>query len=270
MKNINIKSVLLTGLMILGVSFVSNAQKRMWENRTYNFTVTSNAGNTYLWTTPGLPGTLTVNNSSPTPTTSSLDISFAKNISAPAAVSATLRLTETDSNTTCSRDNDLTLQIFSEPTFSAMSPQTVCNGAVTIPSTITITASNFNDFKPITGATGNLTLTYQLYDTSGAAVSGTGSTGTVTLPVGSTATVNTVDLDATQRNNLQSLLNSQTTTGTYSLRISAVTTNPTTPVSTEAGAVNSSYFIAGNASLLKIIDLILNNRPALNAITPTN
>jgi hypothetical protein len=266
MKNINIKSVLLTGLMILGVSFVSNAQKRMWENRTYNFTVTSNAGNTYLWTTPGLPATLTVNNS--TPTTSSLDISFAS--SSASAVSATLRLTETDTTTTCGRDNDLTLQIFSEPTFTAMSRQTICNGAVTIPSTITITASNFNEFKSITGTTGNLTLTYQLYGPSGAAVSGTGSTGTVTLPVGSTATVNTVDLDATQRNNLQSLLNSQTTTGEYSLRISAVTTNPTTPVSTEAGAVNSSYFIAGNASLLKIIDLILNNRPALNAITPTN
>ncbi len=266
MKNINIKSVLLTGLMILGISFLSNAQKRMWENRTYNFAVTNNVGNTFAWSTPSLSGSLTP--SSTGAATNSLNISF--NSTSATAVTQTLRLTETDGTTSCGRDNDLTVQVYAEPTFTAMTPSSLCAGTGNIPSTITITSLNFNDIKPITGTTGDLTLTYQLYDPSGTIVTGTGSTGTVTLPVGSSATVNTVDLSGAQRNALETLVQAQTTTGAYTLRISAVTTTPTTPVATEAGAVNSSYFINANATSLTIITLTLSNRPALNAITPTN
>ncbi|OYU96212.1 MAG: hypothetical protein CFE21_07320 [Bacteroidetes bacterium B1(2017)] len=264
MKNINTKLVLLIGLMVLGFTQIANAQKKMWEGKSYNFGVTNNAPNTYLWSTTGLASGLTVTTSTGSATTS-FDITFSN--SNTTSATGTLRLTETATGS-CSRDNDLTVTVFPYPEFSAMSATNFCAASATLPSSVTITSSNFANIKGVTANGNSLTIGYQLYDGTNTPILTAGASGTVSLTTGASASTSTVNLSGTQRTDLLTVLGGLSA-GTYTLRVSSVTTNPAT-VATEAGSVVSGYFVSGNASVLDILSITINSVPSANTITPTN
>lgn len=260
MKNINNKLILLIGLMVFAFSNVAQAQKKMWEGKSYNFAVTNNAGNSYAWTTSGLASGLTVTTSSGA-SSNSYNVTF-DNSNASTGVGGTLNLRETNAST-CYNDNTLNVVVYNNPTFTAMTAANFCNGNASALTSVNIKLANFSEVKGITGNGDSLTLNYEVYS-AGISVGGAGS---IKILTGSSAATDNVSLSASQLATLQTFLNTQGA-GSYSVVITGVSTFPTTPVTTEAGAVNSTYFTSNPN--VKVIDITINAVPAANAITPTN
>jgi hypothetical protein len=145
-----------------------------------------------------------------------------------------------------------------------MTAANFCTNSASSLSAVNIKLANFSDVKGITANGDSLTLNYEVYS-GGVSVGGAGS---IKILTGATASTDNVNLSASQLATLQTFLNTQAA-GSYSVVITGVSTFPTTPLATEAGAVNSTYFTA-NPTLVKVIDITINAVPAANAITPTN
>lgn len=233
-KNSTIKAALFI-LVFSTISFMAQAQKNMWTGKSYVFNIdaTINSSSTIVWNeTTFSAGTLTAGSEVLSGTRNSIYTNTFTNTS---AVVQTCSLTVTETVTSCDKVNSLNLSVFPTPTFTANSTLTSCAGLGSAPGTLDAVVANFTNIKGITANGNNFTLTYQLYDGSNVAVSG--ATGTLTLAAGPSASTGTVTLSGAQIAALYTILNAQAA-GTYNLKISAFST-PTTPTSTEAGAVTA-------------------------------
>jgi hypothetical protein len=215
MKNINNKLILLIGLMVFAFSNVAQAQKKMWEGKSYNFKVSNNAGNSYTWTTPVLASGLTVTASSVTADTS-YNVTF-NNSNAGTGVSGTLNLKETTTSS-CYKDNTLGVEVYNNPTFTAMSAANFCTSSASSLSAVNIKLANFSEVKGITANGDSLTLNYEVYNSLGVSVGGAGS---IKILTGAAATTDNVNLSASQLATLQTFLNTQAA-GSYSIVITGV------------------------------------------------
>lgn len=232
--NLNFKTSILFIVLFL-VSFLANAQKKMWTGKSYNFNIrdTTNPGSTITWSDTLLVSGLTRTIGTPSGTRGSVyDVTFTN--STTTSKTGTLRVSET-SIASCATTNSLGIEVFPLPTLDSTASN-FCATLATV-SALNVTISNFAQIKGITANSNNFTFTYQLYDGSNVAVAGAGSSGTLTLTAGPSATVSSVSLSAGQLTSLSSIINAQSA-GTYKLKINAFQT-PLTPTSTEAGAVTS-------------------------------
>lgn len=235
--NLNFKTSILFIVLFL-VSFLANAQKKMWTGNSYVFNINSatNVTSTIAWDETNIPTGLTAGTEVLSGTRNSIYTNTFTNSIATSKV-CSLSVAETVSG--CVTTNTLGLEVFATPTFTSYSAITFCAGLGTAPGTLNATISNFTDIKSVTANANNFTLTYQLYDNTNTAVTGTGSTGTLTLAAGPSASTAAVTLSAGQLSSLYTLLNGQVA-GSYSLKIKAFTTPVTSPIpDLEAGAVAS-------------------------------
>jgi hypothetical protein len=226
--NLNFKTSILFTVLLL-VSFLANAQKKMWTGKSYNFTINNatNVGSTKAWTLQGLQG-VNLTGGSTTTNTNSYTNTFT--LTGSTALTDTLQVSETLTN--CVTTNKLGITVFPLPILDSSITNTSCATQASIPTTLAAKVNNFSTVKSITSS--NFTLTYQLYDGSNNPISGI--TGTLTLPAG-TASVDSISLSTLQIGDLYTYLNNPSTSvGTYKLKINNFQT-PLTPTSTEAGAV---------------------------------
>lgn len=268
MRNINNKLVLLIGLMVFAFSNVVNAQttppKRMWENRTYNLKVTKSLGSTYTWSLPTLGSGLSIVSGSDTATNNSFTDSsvFTLKItnSNASSASGSLQLREFNSSL-CYNDNSLALSVFPMPAFTApITPDfSYCEGlTLTTTGNINITPSNYSSFSGIT--TGSIVVYYQLFNSSGTAISGTAGSGTLSSGTLSFTT-----------STLSAALSTSLTAGDYYLTITGVSTNPTASTQAyAAGEINIANSTEFAASDRRVVHIKVNAVPAANTITPTN
>lgn len=235
MKNFSKIKAALYILVFSSISFLAQAQKNMWTGNSYVFNIdaTVNSGSSIAWNeTTFSAGTLTAGSEVLSGTRNSV---YTNTFTSTSAVVQTCSLTVTETVTSCDKVNTLSLSVYPTPTFTANSTLTSCAGLGSAPGSLNAVVANFTNIKGITSNGNNFTLTYQLYDGSNVAVSG--SSGTLTLAAGPSASTGTVTLSGAQIAALYTILNAQSA-GTYNLKISAFTT-PATPTSTEAGAVTS-------------------------------
>lgn len=250
--NLNFKTSILFTVLLL-VSFLANAQKKMWTGKSYNFSIrdTTNPGSTITWSDTLLQSGLTRTSGTPSGTRGSVyDVTFTN--STTTSKTGTLRVSET-SIASCATTNPLGIEVFPIPILDSSITNTSCATQASIPTTLAAKVNNFSNVKSITSS--NFTLTYQLYDGSNNPISGI--TGTLTLPAG-TASVDSISLSTLQIGDLYTYLNNPSTSaGTYKLKINNFQT-PLTPTSTEAGTVA--------AILATIRTFIINALPVSNPI----
>ena len=247
--NLNFKPSILLVVLFL-VSFLANAQKKMWTGKSYNFTINdaTNVGSTKAWTLQGLQGANLIGGST---TTNTASYTNTFTLTGSSALTDTLQVSE--SLTNCVTTNKLGITVFPLPILDSSITNTSCATQASVPTTLAAKVNNFSNVKSITST--SFTLTYQLYDGSNNPISGI--TGTLTLPAG-TAIIDSVSLSTIQIGNLYTYLNAVTTiAGTYKLKINNFQTPLTSP-STEAGAVSSIF--------ATIRTFVINGLPVSNPI----
>lgn len=247
------KSTLLLAFTLL--AFMANAQKKMWSGNSYNFSIDStlNSSSSILWSVTSLPVGLTAG----TAVLSGTRGSSYTNTFTNSTTSKSCSLSVAETKTNCTTTNTLGLEVFARPTFTQNFDLTYCFSQASAPGSLNAVVANFADIKSITANSNNFTLSYQLYDNSNSVIPGT--SGTLTLAAGSAAVSGTVSLSAGQLTTLYTTLNSQVA-GTYTLKIFGFST-PTTPTSTEAGAVSTIV-----ASPITIQSFLINALPVSNPI----